>query len=128
MGIYPNNNNYAFGNNNFTIEFWFYKINNNTARIIGNNNWYKTVNASNVYFNTHNSILTFIYDLEFKKNYKTGLNSSYKNKTGLGLSTMNSNISYSNDFFTNKLNKYNISKPYYIYLNNIKNNENIEQL
>ena len=108
--------------------YWSYKYNSDTNyRLqnvfinVGNNNWFKTVSASNIYFNTQNSILTFIYDLEFKKNYKTGLNSSYKNKTGLGLSTMNSNISSSNDFFTNKLNKYNISKPYYIYLNNIKN-------
>mgnify|MGYP006336303941 FL=1 len=49
--------------------YWAYKYNSDTNyRLqnvfinVGNNNWYKTVNASNVYFNTQNSILAFIYD------------------------------------------------------------------
>lgn len=114
--------------------YWSYKYNSDTNyRLqnvfinVGNNNWFKTVSASNVYFNTQNSILTFIYDLEFKKNYKIGLNSSYKNKTGLTLSTMNSNFSLNDEFFKNKNSKFNTTFSYYIYLNNLKNLLNTEK-
>ena len=49
---FPVSNNFAFGSNNFTIEFWFYWLGSfpslGTSRIIGNNNWYLNLSASSI--------------------------------------------------------------------------------
>lgn len=106
--------------------YWAYKYNSDTNyRLqnvfinVGNNNWYKTVNASNVYFNTQNSILAFIYDYEFKKNHRNSLDSAYKNKSGLNLLTLNSGVSTSSAFLSNKVKENFVDYDYTNYLINV---------
>ena len=106
--------------------YWAYKYNSDTNyRLqnvfinVGNNNWYKTVNASNVYFNTQNSILAFIYDYEFKKNHRNSLDSSYKNKTSLNLLTLNSGVSVNSSFISNKAKENFVDYDYTNYLINV---------
>lgn len=57
--------------------YWSYKYSSDTDfRLknvyinVGNNNWVKSVNQSNVTFNQNTSILSFIYEYEFKNNHQ----------------------------------------------------------
>ena len=57
--------------------YWVYKFSNdvnfklnNVYINVGNNNWFKTTNSSKTKLHFNNSLLSFLFDLEFKELYK----------------------------------------------------------
>ena len=124
--------------------YWVYKYNSDTNyRLqniyinVGNNNWFKTANYSNVLFNNSNSTLIYVYEYEFKKLHKSILDKN--SKIGKELKNVQFNtqyINYNNLFFKKKskllkfntiLNKYlyNIYEFNNINLNNTDNNNSL---
>ena len=78
--------------------YWSYKYSSDTDfRLrnvyinVGNNNWVKLGNQSNTNFNQNNSLLSFIYEYEFKNNHKKILDKKFKSKRFLNKITNVSN-------------------------------------
>ena len=106
--------------------YWSYKYSsdtnyrlNNVYINVGHNNWQKNANQSNLVFNSSNSILTFIYDYEFKKIHKQNLekysvdrltlnSSNFYNNTGSY--NVKQNVNKNNNILNVILNKYKIIK------------------
>lgn len=108
--------------------YWSYKYSsdtnyrlNNVYINVGHNNWQKNANQSNLVFNSSSSILTFIYDYEFKKIHKQNLE-----KYGVDRLSLNPNNFYNNtsDYNTKRNNTFstsnlNINKYKYIKISKI---------
>ena len=67
--------------------YWSYKYSSDTDfRLknvyinVGNNNWVKSSNQSNINFNQNNSLLSFLYEYEFKNSHKKVLKKKTKSK------------------------------------------------
>jgi hypothetical protein len=58
---------------------------------VGNNNWVKMSNQSNNNFNQNNSLLSFIYEYEFKNNHEQILDKKFRSKRFLKRITNASN-------------------------------------
>lgn len=79
--------------------YWVYKYSsdtnfrlNNVYINVGNNNWLKTTNQSNLNFNYNDSTLSFVFDYEFKKNHKEALVKYNKVKANLTEIALNTNL------------------------------------
>ncbi len=78
--------------------YWSYKYSSDTDfRVknvyinVGNNNWVKMSNQSNNNFNQNNSLLSFIYEYEFKNNHEQILDKKFRSKRFLKRITNASN-------------------------------------
>ena len=79
--------------------YWVYKYSsdtnfrlNNVYINVGNDNWLKTTNQSNLNFNYNDSTLSFVFDYEFKKNHKEALVKYNKVKANLTEIALNTNL------------------------------------
>ncbi len=86
--------------------YWSYKYSSDTDyRLknvyinVGNNNWVKNSGQSNINFNRNNSILTFIYDYEFKRNHIKEAGKKLRSRTKILKNSLSSN--------NHKVNNYN---------------------
>lgn len=78
--------------------YWSYKYSSDTDfRLrnvyinVGNNNWLKLGNQSNINFNQNNSLLSFIYEYEFKNNHKKIVKKHFRSRKFLLKSMDSSN-------------------------------------
>ncbi len=105
--------------------YWTYKYNSDTDfRLrnvyinVGNNNWVKTGNQSNVNFTQNNSLLSYIYEYEFKNSHKKVLKKFLRKKRHLLRSTEKAN----NNKYIDVSPQYD-SSAIYNYNNNYYNSE-----
>lgn len=110
--------------------YWSYKFSSDTDfRLknvyinVGNNNWVKISNHSDINFNRNTSILSYIYDSEFKRNHLIILKKRERSKKILarvtGLSDESSTINYGIELTQDKTNTF----DEYCYLNSKYKNE-----
>ena len=75
--------------------YWVYKYSydtnyrlNNVYINVGNNNWLKTTNNSNISLNYSESTLSFLFDYVFKKNHNFIIDKHYKSKKDLNFNNL----------------------------------------
>ena len=106
--------------------YWVYKYSsdtnfrlNNVYINVGNNNWLKSTNQSNLNFNFNDSTMSFIFDYEFKKKHKIALNNNSKTKELLNKISLN-NSSGEHTNFKKLFSTKKIIKFTYLFKNNVK--------
>ncbi len=115
--------------------YWSYKYSSDTDfRLknvyinVGNNNWVKNSSQSNINFNRNTSILSFIYDYEFKKNHEKALTAKLRSKSFLKKNNLFANNTtlngYNSEFTHNNTTdiKYKLNLRYSKSLNTINLN------
>lgn len=78
--------------------YWSYKFSSDTDfRLksvyinVGNNNWVKNSSQSDINFNRNSSVLSFIYDAEFKRNHEKAISSKLRSKSILKKNNLSGN-------------------------------------